>query len=680
MYVLTKRQIDIIKYILDCNRYVRIKELSDRFNVSSRTIRYDLDSIETWLNENKATLIRKTGKGINIIGNDSSLKLKQAIKFISPRHRILKQDERIRLMVLEILSSNDTLTTEELSQKLWTSQGTIVKDLDKMKKILSKYSINLIRKQGKGVYIEGNEEKIRKFIVDVFEDLLSVENIMNFFKTKKKNNLKMLSFIERYKNLFELNEIDSVFKVLNEAQRYMNFKLVDNAYVALSIHIIIAIKRIKNNQQIVLENSKLETFRDKKEYIIATYIAKRLEEIFHVRINEYEIGNITLHLMGAKIFEDIERLSTSEKIGIDIDTKIIRLAEKIIEEASKQSGINFENDIQLFNGLVLHLKPTIYRLENELNIKNPIIDQIKLKYPFIFQVAKSSVIAIEEYLGKPLPLDEVGYIAMHLGAAYERNYDKRYFAKALIICSSGMATSQLLSTRIKNLLPELQIVDTCSLYDVDKYKDEVHFIISTIDFELPDIEVITVSPFLEENDLLKIRKKLLGLLNFDKLIQFSSNNKLIDKEMTPMLKDLLTEESVELNVEARNWEEAIEKAGRVLLKNNLIKESYIKSMINAVHELGPYIVIMPGIAFAHARPDDNVIDNCLSLITLKKPIDFGNKENDPVSIVFAFGAKNSDGHLNALQDLANYLTKEENVEFLKNATDKSEVIKELIKY
>ncbi len=680
MHALTRRQIDIINYILDSNCFVKIIDISDEFEVSPRTIRYDLDSIETWLKENDGTLIRKPGKGINIECKDGVSALKQAIKFILPRDRVLDQEERIKLILLEMLSSSETLTLEKLSQKLWTSQSTIVKDLNKIENMLSKHDIKLIKKQRKGLTIEGKEEKIRKLIVDIFQELLSVDNVMDFLMRNKDNNFKMLKFIESYKNLFELNEVDTVFKILNEAQRYMNFKLVDDAYVALTIHIIIALKRIRNNQKLVFDKSKIEALKDKKEFVVATYITKRLEELFSLKITEYEIGNITLHLMGAKLYEDIDILNSAQNVDFEIDDNIIKLAKKIISKAGKEIGINFENDVQLYNGLVIHLKPTIYRLENDMNIKNPLIDQIKLKYPFIFQVAQSCASVLEEFLGKKLPDDEIGYITMHLGAGYERNYTSGYFPKALVICSSGMATSQLLKIRIKNLLPELQIVDTCSIYDIDKYKEKVNFIISTIELDLPDIEVIKVSPFLEDRDILKIRKKIVKLSNFNKLIQFNSNKMLEDKETTPMLKDILTEDSIELGVEAKDWEEAISKAGQILLRNNLIKESYIDSMIKVIHELGPYIVIMPGIAFAHARPSHDVIDNCMSLITLKKPVEFGNKENDPVNIVVAIGAKDQNGHLNALQDLANFLAKEDNVQLLLQTKDKSELIKTIINY
>lgn len=146
------------------------------------------------------------------------------------------------------------------------------------------------------------------------------------------------------------------------------------------------------------------------------------------------------------------------------------------------------------------------------------------------------------------------------------------------------------------------------------------------------------------------------------------------------LKDMLTIENIDLKVKTEDWEDAIRQAGKSLIENNMIEPEYIDNMIQSVHELGPYIVIVPGIAFAHARPDKTVNETCISMITLEKPINFGHEENDPVSIVFAFGAKDGEHHLTILQELAVFLSEEENINFLNNAKDKTSVINKFNKY
>ncbi len=145
-----------------------------------------------------------------------------------------------------------------------------------------------------------------------------------------------------------------------------------------------------------------------------------------------------------------------------------------------------------------------------------------------------------------------------------------------------------------------------------------------------------------------------------------------------MLEQILDLKMIDLNIEANSWDDSIKKAAIPLIDNNKITDKYVDNIINAVHELGPYFVIMPGVAFAHARPDESVIETCISMITLKNPVKFNQKQNDPVKIVFVFGAENGADHLEALQDIAKFLMVEENIDFLVNATNKEAVLERLL--
>jgi mannitol/fructose-specific phosphotransferase system IIA component (Ntr-type) len=140
------------------------------------------------------------------------------------------------------------------------------------------------------------------------------------------------------------------------------------------------------------------------------------------------------------------------------------------------------------------------------------------------------------------------------------------------------------------------------------------------------------------------------------------------------LAEFLTEELIELQVEAENWEEAIKTAGQLLVENNFCQPRYVAAMINAVHDMGPYMVLAPGIALAHARPEDGMLNAGMSLINLAEPVNFGSEANDPVSLVIAFGGANDQSHVQMLQELAKFLMDEENQALLKTATSKSKLL------
>lgn len=141
------------------------------------------------------------------------------------------------------------------------------------------------------------------------------------------------------------------------------------------------------------------------------------------------------------------------------------------------------------------------------------------------------------------------------------------------------------------------------------------------------------------------------------------------------LKELLTEDRIAIKVKAGNWEEAVRKVGQLMVDTGVVEDRYIDGMIRTTKELGPYIVIAPGLAIPHSRPEDGVIETCYAIAILESPVEFGNPDNDPVYALIALGAKDHDGHVEALQTVAEILMVPENLEALKFAGSKEEVMR-----
>lgn len=106
---------------------------------------------------------------------------------------------------------------------------------------------------------------------------------------------------------------------------------------------------------------------------------------------------------------------------------------------------------------------------------------------------------------------------------------------------------------------------------------------------------------------------------------------------------------------AHDWREAVRIAGGFLVETGSIEPRYVDAMERVIVELGPYVVIAPGIALLHARPEDGVVKPCFGLVTLSVPVPFGHSQNDPVDLVFVLGAVDKKGHIEGLQQLARML-------------------------
>ena len=141
------------------------------------------------------------------------------------------------------------------------------------------------------------------------------------------------------------------------------------------------------------------------------------------------------------------------------------------------------------------------------------------------------------------------------------------------------------------------------------------------------------------------------------------------------LSEMLTEETIALGLNVRDWQEAVREAGNLLVKADRVEPRYVEAMIRMVQEIGPYIVIAPGVALPHARPEDGVKKACMSLVTLSPPINFGNKYNDPVKLVVAFGTTDKKAHIDALAELAKLLGDSAKLEGLKRASSPDELLK-----
>lgn len=141
---------------------------------------------------------------------------------------------------------------------------------------------------------------------------------------------------------------------------------------------------------------------------------------------------------------------------------------------------------------------------------------------------------------------------------------------------------------------------------------------------------------------------------------------------------MINKNMIALNEDISTAEEAIKRAGKLLLENEYITEKYIHAMIDTYKKNGAYIVIAPKFALPHARPENGVIKAGFSILTLKNGINFGNEENDPVKLIVALAASNSDEHIQVIQKLTTVFSDKEKTNIIFNTDNKDEIIKILM--
>lgn len=118
-----------------------------------------------------------------------------------------------------------------------------------------------------------------------------------------------------------------------------------------------------------------------------------------------------------------------------------------------------------------------------------------------------------------------------------------------------------------------------------------------------------------------------------------------------MLKESLQENNaIQLNASAENWEDAIKLSIDKLIASGAVEPRYYDNIISNIKKMGPYIILAPGLAMPHARPEDGVNRTAFSLVTLKDPVYFDGDDN-PVQVLIALAGSDNDTHMQGIVEI-----------------------------
>nr|AMK55833.1 PTS sugar transporter subunit IIB [Faecalibaculum rodentium] len=147
-----------------------------------------------------------------------------------------------------------------------------------------------------------------------------------------------------------------------------------------------------------------------------------------------------------------------------------------------------------------------------------------------------------------------------------------------------------------------------------------------------------------------------------------------DKGGEYMLRELTDTKLMKLGIRAIDWQDAIRQAAQPLVDQSRIRESYVEDIIQGVRDYGPYIVLTKNVALPHARPEAGALQDAIGIATLETPVNFGNRDNDPVKYLFCLSATDDEKHLAGLAQLAELLEDRNFLNILDHARTPDEII------
>ncbi|MBM7692485.1 transcriptional antiterminator [Peribacillus deserti] len=365
----------------------------------------------------------------------------------------------------------------------------------------------------------------------------------------------------------------------------------------------------------------MEILKSKKQYEVVKKHLNELERTFVMRFPETEIGYFLLHILGSK-----EKNTSIPKHG-DLPPKMSSFITALIKKMSYHTNVEHEKDEQLLQNLAVHMQSAFERVEHGLYYRNPLLNDIKKTYPYMFDTLFHVTKEIEEIVGFGFPEDEIGYLVLHFEASKERlNKINGKNKRAVVVCSLGIGMSQLLTTKMERKFHSLDIINCVAAEDLDDAitENRPDFIISTIPLKGIDLPVVTVSPLLPKEEEEKIKAFISGLEAIQ-VSKFATLKKYVDEDLM-LLKNKVEEPS-----------EILESLCKLLEEKGHVNKKYIID-VHEREKIAP-TTIGGEIAIPHGHPK-NVLKQGVAMAVLKEPVLW---KREYVSVVFMLAIKETKG-------------------------------------
>lgn len=497
MYI-AAREREILQLLLEQTGVTTVKDVAMALQVSERTVHRSLKNVEDFLRMFDLRLERKPGIGIRINGSTEK-KEELTVVLRNATCTELTPNERQKILLCSLLDSKEPVKLSTLADELDVTVGTLSHDLSKVNEWLTTFKLSLLRKRGYGVQVVGSEFAKRRAISSLILENITEADFFDIIRADSRRSIEKNTdpVFKRLIGIVQKENLLIAEKAMKECKEKIPYSLADGAYIGLILHLAIVLVRLQKGEKIDLLPQTFSLLKKEREYTIATQIVEKLYEISGWNIPDVEIGYITMHLKGAK-------LRNVQAFDLEGDNFVLSLhVRDLIEHVSNTLKVDFTNDYTLFQGLVTHLQPAIFRITQNLDIHNPYLDEIKKSFNDLFAIVKEEINKVFPCL--PIPDEEIGYIVLHFASSLERIIEKTGY-RALVLCTNGIGASKILATRIKSEIPEIKLLEYASVFDINTDSlNEYDVIISTIPLPSFPSEYILVNPILTKDDVNNIR-------------------------------------------------------------------------------------------------------------------------------------------------------------------------------
>lgn len=594
-----KRKDKLLMLLENQSDWITGKQLAQMLNVTDRTIRYDIEAI----NRQHKVIESDLRKGYRLLDNKNHLlKNQQDINIpITPK-------ERCDYILQKLLIKKQKISIHQLLDEIYISEYSLDNDLKRLKEMLSNYPNLKISKHDNYLVLQGDEKSKRL----LYKNLLTQEASNNFFNMNEIASL--------YKK-FDLLKAKQIMEGLFHQYEY---DIDEIHFPTLMIHIGVAIERMLDFNYLP-SNIENEDIKKTVEYQISTDFFQQISNVFQLPIVESEIMLLSCLLMSKKSYN-----YNCKWLFLNNNHQYEMIIHELIDYIYSQYGINFSSNKSLVVGLSLHLQALVQRNKDKIHSPNFYLNEIKKRFPLIFELAVSASDFLSKLLNITIQEAEIGFIALHLGLAYEQMFPKKY--KAVLIFPKTQAISKIPIAKITNIFEDsLEIIQQFTYFEEDKIHElKPDLIITTTPLKHRlDILTIQISFFMTHEDEAKIRSSI-SLLTQKKL----------KKEYEIYLDRIITKEHFYTNKEFETVEATLKFLADDLYQSKNVEEAFYESLMK--RESFSPTSFAYGFAIPHALDSSLVYQSNISIMILNKPLKWGDYE---VSIIFLLAVDRYDNHI-----------------------------------
>lgn len=502
----------IVRYVL-ANPGISSADLSQHFDVSERTIRTYVKRANERL-DGFACLVKKNRGGYSVKVTDGpALNAWLESMHMNIARGNMQPEDRVAYLLNDLLDRTDWVTVDELCHALCVSRPTVSGDLKRVEERLEEFGLKIEKRPHYGIRVIGEELSRRLCLASSVVESLAREEAATG-KALPGGGDKTSIVEGAQAGPCRMTSLDKIAKIVDAAVDEFDFQINSLTYQNLLVHISIALMRIQEGNYVPVDLGANSCICDDRVADVAAGIATRIRCELGVELPESERSYIAIHLAGKEMIADPDTAlegKEGEETGLVISEEVWSVVTQMLEVVWKSFRYDFRDDLELRMNLARHIVPLVVRLRYHLHIDNPILTDIRRRYPLAYSMALDSSAVLAEHYGATLSENEVGFIAMAFALSLERHRTELPKKNILVVCASGRGSARMLEYRYRQEFGAyVDSIQTCDVAHVSKADfSKIDYVFTTVPLrEALPVPVRQIEFFFDDAEVREVRRLL----------------------------------------------------------------------------------------------------------------------------------------------------------------------------